>query len=152
MLPAWDGEKIRRPTANRAPAGRCVYIMLYNVNGSGGRSGCGWACPGLPVLGLGPSLLVLVPFWALLLSAYTLAAFGDSSLPCSLPSLSVIPFCASPGCRAIIHSDGSGRGVPDFALLSFALSPFSLVYPPFSSAFCLICSVILSFCLSDSPF
>lgn len=88
---------------------------------------------------------------ALLLSAYTLAAFGDSSPPCSLPSLSVVPFCASPARPAIIQTDVRGRGVSDFALLSFVLSPFSLLYPPFSSVFRLICSVILSFCLSDSP-
>lgn len=89
---------------------------------------------------------------ALLLSAYTLAAFGDSSPPCSLPSLSVVPFCASPARLAIIQSDGSGRGVSDFAILSFALSPFSLVYAPLFCAFWLFSSVILSFYLSDSPF
>ena len=37
--------------------------MRYNVNGSELRSGCGWCCLGLPVLGLGAALLVLAMFW-----------------------------------------------------------------------------------------
>lgn len=89
---------------------------------------------------------------ALLLSAYTLAAFGDSSPPCSLPSLSVVPFCASPARPAIIQTDVRGRGVLDFALLFFALSLFSLVYPPFSSDIPLLFVLFTCYSLSECLF
>lgn len=107
----------------------------------------GLACPGPRGVSTGAG-----PVWVLLLSVYTLAAVGDSS-----PSRHSLPHSvnrsgASHARLAFIQPDGRGRGVSDFALLSFTLSPFSLVYPPLSSAFRPIFSVILSSCLSVTLF
>lgn len=104
----------------------------------------GVACPGpgAAVPGLRADLLRLF-------RAYTLAASGDSFPPCPVPLFVLspfvfpslrLPFCYSLSIRA-------ARG--GFALLSFALSPFSSVYSPLFSVFRLISSVILSFYLSE---
>lgn len=110
----------------------------------------GLACPGPGGVSAGAGAVLV-----LLLSSYTLRrpvtlpllASFRLSMPLSVNRSGFAPFHP-----AIIQSDGSGRGVSDFALLSFALSPFSSVYAPLFSVFWLVSSVILCLCLSDSPF
>jgi hypothetical protein len=109
----------------------------------------GLACPGPgplvrgcgPVCGACSGALTLSPLVTLPLSVNPCGVASIGLSPFVFPSLR-LPFCYFLSIRA-------ARG--GFALLSPALSPFSSVYAPFSSVFRLICSVILSFCLSDSP-
>lgn len=155
MLPAWAGKKIRGPTVNRAPCPGEVFTLcaIMSTDRAGGAAAAGavraclsWAWAAVP--GLRADLRRLFRAYTLspLVTLSLHAAFRQSvylrlSFPVSVYR-SVIP------CQSM----RSGRGVSDFALLSFALSPFSSVYALFSSAFWLISSVILCLCLSDSPF
>lgn len=152
MLPAHAGKKIRGPTVNLGPcpgvALTLCAIMSTDQTGGAAAAGAVWAC-------LSWAWGRLCWCWccpgAVAFRLY-FTVLGDSSPACFFPSVPAASLLFPSIRPASLQSMQSGRGVLDFALLFFALSLFSLVYPPFSSDIPFLFVLFTCYSLSECLF